>query len=159
MHNIKFTILPTFKCSVVFISVYYRAQHLHLPPPELFPFCRTKTVSQFNKISPPHRPQPCAVTFLLSVSVSWANPKYRFPLMSESRAFLRNQSEAEMVLSEDAMTPGPILPRDAQNKWRESTDAQTHSPQLWWLDAETLSVLPGTEVGGGPLSAHCVLPL
>lgn len=57
------------------------------------------------------------------------------------------------------MTPGPILPRDAQNKWRESTDAQTHSPQLWRLDTETLSVLLGTEVGGGPLSAHCVLPL
>ena len=57
------------------------------------------------------------------------------------------------------MTPGPILPRDAQNKWRESTDAQTRSLQLWQLDAETLSVLPGTGAGGGPLSAHYVLPL
>ena len=57
------------------------------------------------------------------------------------------------------MTPGPILLRDAQNKWRESADAQTHSPQLWRLDAEMPSVLPGKEVGGGPLTAHYMRPL
>ena len=48
---------------------------------------------------------------------------------------------------------------DAQNKLRQSTDAHRHSTKLWWLGAETLSVVPGKEIGRAPLTALGALGL
>ena len=36
---------------------------------------------------------------------------------------------------------------NAQNKWRQSTDAHGHSSKLRWLDAEMLSVAPREGLG------------
>ena len=53
-----------------------------------------------------------------------------------------------------------LVLKDAQNKWRQCTDAHRHSSKLWRLDAEMLSVVPreGTWQWRSPCWG-CVLPL
>ena len=49
---------------------------------------------------------------------------------------------------------------DAQSKLRESTDAHRHRSELWRLDAELLSVVPGEGDGQGHFRhLGCTLPL
>ena len=58
-----------------------------------------------------------------------------------------------MALSEGAVTLGPILLMDEQNKWRQSTDAHRHSSQLCGLGGEMLRVVPGEGAWRG--HSHC----
>lgn len=154
MHSIKFPILPMFKCPVEWSLFVYVTMHntstVHLQNP--FHFAELKPCPDLTKSPHPAVLSPVWSPFyFLSL---WAG-------LTLSTGFpwcLKAEHSYETCQKPKWCKAKTRWPQDA-SCWKESTDAQTHSPQLWRLDAEMPSELLGKEVGGGSLTAHCVGPL